>query len=79
MKTNVTVKKLETLLLENGFTKNSAIKTIGGWGGNIDVFLINFYKGHENVFITVNKPQKGAVPWTYEDYLNNKGISHNER
>ena len=69
---NTTTKKLERLLLDNGFTKTEAKKFIGGWGGNIDVFQFQFKKGNENVFITVNKPQKGTVPMSYEEYTEKK-------
>jgi hypothetical protein len=72
-KTSKTAKSLERLLLENGFIKTMSGSTSGGWGGDIDVFNLEFKKGNENVFITVNKPKKGVKhPMTYAEYERQK-------
>jgi len=71
-KENATTKKLESLLLENGFTKTFSGSTEGGWNNDVDCFRLEFTKGNEKVFVNVTKPKKGTVPMSYADYQKQK-------
>ena len=70
-KENATTKKLESLLVKNGFTKTFSGHTDGGWGGDVDCFLLEFAKGNEKVFVNITKPKKGVL-MSYADYQKSK-------
>jgi hypothetical protein len=71
-KTSKTTKKLESLLLENGFTKTFSGSMDGGWGGDVDCFRLEFRKGNEHVFLNVTKPKDGVIPMSYEEWQKQK-------
>jgi hypothetical protein len=54
------VRQIDAFLIAKGYTREKAGKTIGGFDHDVIVNRLQYHRGTENVFISVNKPKPGV-------------------